>query len=112
MLQKVFEMIKQSSATTSYIYASRILGLAVREDIENYDANMLNSLAKYYINITKIDLQTFYHSGTIENIVKEHIDEITKERKNVQAKVRSYVKSKTHPKSNIFVDSTAYTFNA
>ena len=50
MLQKVFEMIKQSSATTSYIYASRILGLAVREDIENYDANMLNSLAKYYIN--------------------------------------------------------------
>ena len=59
-LQKVFEIIKDPDATSSYIYAPRFIGLATRTDISDYDRNMLNSLLKYYINITKVDMQRWY----------------------------------------------------
>ena len=55
-LQKVFEIIKDSEATSTYIYAPRYIGLATRTEIDDYDSNMLNALIKYYVNITKVDL--------------------------------------------------------
>ena len=83
-LQKVFEIIKDSEATSTYIYAPRFVGLATRADLSDFDGNMLNSLLKYYKNITKIDMKKWYSDEEAREILKNNDDAMSSARKLVQ----------------------------
>ena len=80
----MFDLIKQNEARSSYIYAPRFVAMAIRNDSDNFDSNMMNAIIMYYKDITKADPNKIYSDAECRLILQTYKQEIENERQQLK----------------------------